>query len=142
MHELDQLPFLLIEDNEIDVLAFTRGMRKGELQNQLVVAEHGREALEILTGEHAEKKIALPAVIFLDVNMPIMDGHEFLTALRADERLRTSIVFMLTTSDHREDLRRAYEKNVAGYVVKQDVGRGFERLWSLVRSYFEVVTLP
>ncbi|MEM9827390.1 MAG: response regulator [Planctomycetota bacterium] len=142
MTEFDELPILLIEDNEIDVIAFRRGMQKLGLNNPLRVAQQGRKALQLLRGQNETQTITLPALIFLDINMPIMDGHGFLASLREDQQLRSCIVFMLTTSNHREDVRRAYERNVAGYIVKQDVGKNFEKLWKMVRSYFEVVTLP
>jgi CheY-like chemotaxis protein len=74
--------------------------------------------------------------------MPRMNGIEFLQALRADEKLRDSIVFVLTTSKSDEDRMAAYNLNIAGYLVKSDVGAGFIRLVELLECYWRVVEFP
>ena len=71
---LDEVHILLVEDNEIDVMAFQRGIKKNDVPNPLTVAENGQEALDILRGEHPDKSIGPHRMVFLDMNMPIMNG--------------------------------------------------------------------
>ena len=83
-----------------------------------------------------------PLIIILDLNMPRMDGHEFLTELRKDPDHCDSVVFVLTTSQADEDRAASYDKNVAGFIVKSDVGEGFLKVTTLLDSYWRVVLLP
>lgn len=132
---------LLVEDDEVDIEAIRRALRKHALDNPVTVARDGHEALAILRGETAES-VRPPLMILLDLNMPRMNGHEFLDELRADERLCDSIVFVLTTSDSEADKRAAYSRLVAGYMVKHRVGEEFDALLSLLRSYWNIVEFP
>lgn len=89
---------LLVEDDEVDVQGLKRAFAKSRIGNPITVARDGIEALEILRGENGQAKLAKPHLILLDLNMPRMNGLEFLEAIRADEDLKTSVVFMITTS--------------------------------------------
>ena len=80
--------------------------------------------------------------VLLDLNMPRMNGIEFLEEIREDPRLRKLVVFVLTTSKADEDKVAAYEKNVAGYIVKSDVGNDFMRVVTMLDHYWRVVELP
>jgi DNA-binding NarL/FixJ family response regulator len=71
--------------------------------------------------ERAHQSGMNDVLVFLDLNMPGMNGHEFLAELRADAELQRTIVFVLTTSDHDRDIQRAYEQNVAGYFLKSEI---------------------
>ncbi len=139
---LDEVHILLVEDNEIDVMAFQRGIKKNDVPNPLTVAENGQEALDILRGEHPEKSIGPHRMVFLDMNMPIMNGVEFLEEIRRDPELCSTVVFVLTTSDHEMDLVAAYKKNVAGYILKSRVGDACRNLHDLIRSYWRIVVIP
>lgn len=129
---------LVVDDDEVDVMTIKRAFAKAKVANPLIVAHSGIEALELLRSD----KMQAPFVILLDVNMPRMTGHEFLAELRADEDLKKSIVFMLTTSDAEEDKAAAYNQHVAGYIVKQYAGEGFLDLVGMLDSYWRVVELP
>ncbi|MEM6363554.1 MAG: response regulator [Planctomycetota bacterium] len=142
MDNLLDVELLLVEDNEIDVMAFERGIRRQHPGAVIVTARDGREALEILRGTHASKSIGPDYLIFLDLNMPIMNGREFLQALRSDDQLCHSIVFVLTTSDHDEDLLESYRESVAGYILKKDVGESYCNLNELIQAYVKLVVLP
>ncbi|PTX57612.1 response regulator receiver domain-containing protein [Litoreibacter ponti] len=109
---------LLVEDNDIDVILFRRALKGSGHENALVRAHDGLEALDILKERHCETKIEDPFVILLDINMPRMNGHDFLEALRHEEGLRKSRVVVITTSDDPRDIDRAYERQACGYVVK------------------------
>ncbi|SRR6056297_791306 len=139
---MKDVQFLLVEDNEIDVMAFVRGLKRQRIANPLIVAGNGVEALQILRGEHPDKVIERPFMIFLDMNMPMMNGIEFLEELRQDEELCASVVFVLSTSDHHSDLFAAYKNNVAGYILKQDLGDACSNLHEMISSYGRIVVLP
>jgi len=133
---------LLVEDDEVDVQGMKRAFAKSRIGNPITVARDGIEALEILRGENGQAKLAKPHLILLDLNMPRMNGLEFLEAIRADEDLKTSVVFMITTSKAEEDKARAYEKNVAGYIVKQDPANTFMQAVALLEHYWKIVEFP
>ena len=133
---------LLVEDDEVDVQGLKRAFAKSRIGNPITVARDGIEALEILRGENGQAKLAKPHLILLDLNMPRMNGLEFLAAIRADEDLKASVVFMITTSKAEEDKARAYEKNVAGYIVKQDPANTFMQAVALLEHYWKIVEFP
>jgi CheY-like chemotaxis protein len=112
---------LLVEDNDVDVEAVRRAFRRASLPLTLHSARDGVEALAMLRGDGEKPVVEEPFLILLDINMPRMDGMELLHELRADEGLKQSIVFMLTTSDRDRDVAQAYEHNVAGYFLKDDL---------------------
>ena len=109
---------LLIEDDEVDVLNVQRAFRKNNLGHKLHIAKNGLEALNMLKGDRAKPLNPLPKIILLDINMPKMNGIEFLKALRQDDELKRINVFILTTSDEMTDRSQAYDLNVAGYIIK------------------------
>jgi len=132
---------LLVEDNEVDIEAVQRAFQQQRIANPIRVARNGVEALELLR-KPAPAGIARPFLILLDLNLPRMDGHEFLAELRADPRLQDSIVFVLTTSKSDEDKIKSYDLHVAGYLVKSQVGPGFLNLVDLLDRYWRIVEFP
>jgi CheY-like chemotaxis protein len=144
LNDLDPQPLsvLLVEDDDVAAEAVERSLRKHEVDCPVIWAEDGQVALDILQGRHPTKRIESPFMILLDLNMPRMNGFEFLQALRADKRLRTCVVFVLTTSDSDSDRTRAYHENIAGFMVKASVGPQFARLAPLILEYRNSVTLP
>lgn len=133
---------LLVEDDDVAAEGVERSLRKHSLDLPLVWAENGQVALEILRGEHPSKSVDNGVIILLDLNMPRMNGFEFLRELRADPRLQQDVVFVLTTSDSEQDRTRAYHSNIAGYMVKSAVGPQFAKLTRLLQDYRDSVKLP
>lgn len=107
-------PILLVEDDLLDVMAMRRVLRDLRVSNELVHVEDGEDALTHLCS-HLDM---LPCLILLDVNMPRMNGFEFLEALRAEDALKHIPVVMVSTSPERQDIRRGFELGVAAYIVK------------------------
>lgn len=118
-----KLQILLVDDNEMDVMAFQRGLKKHRIENELTVAVNGSDALDVLRGTHGKRALSRPYVIFLDLNMPVMNGIEFLEELsrEQDDVLRSSVIFVLTTPDFDEDLLDAHESQVTGYILKTNL---------------------
>lgn len=133
---------LLVDDDDVAIEGVLRGVRRQGLECKMVTACDGLEALQILRGSHDSKRITSPFLILLDLNMPRMDGFQFLEAVRADSQLRNSVIFVLTTSSRDADRMRAYEENVAGYMMKSAVGPQFVKLMDLLHSYAQSVVLP
>ncbi len=133
---------LLVEDDDGDAKAVKRAFLREKIGNEIVRAVDGVEALEMLRGTNGAEKIATPFIVLLDINMPRMNGHEFLRTLRADLDLAKTVVFVLTTSKAAEDVAAAYEQHVAGYIVKETAGRDFLKLVGLVEGFWRIVELP
>lgn len=137
-----RLNILLVDDDDVASESVERGLRKNGVDFPVFKAVDGREALDILRGLHPDQHISRPYLILLDLNMPRMNGFEFLQELRADRDLRDSVVFVLTTSNSDTDRTQAYHSNIAGYMVKSAVGPQFSKLVRLLQDYHATVVLP
>lgn len=133
---------LLVEDDELDVMGIQRALEKLKISNPVAVARDGIEALECLRGENGREKITRPFIILLDLNMPRMNGIEFLDEIRKDPELHASVVFVLSTSRADEDVMKAYKHNVAGYIVKSEPAQSFMEAIRLLDCYWSLVQLP
>lgn len=117
--EKKQIGILHVEDDAVDAMVMERALKKLELSYVLYQATNGIEALDMLRGTNGKEKIQpTPKIILLDLNMPKMNGIEFLRELRADKNLKSLSVFIMTTSSDERDRTDAYELNVAGYMIK------------------------
>lgn len=137
-----KLTLLLVEDDDVAAETVVRSLRRFALECDLVWARDGHEALQSLRGRAPEHALEQPLLVLLDLNMPRMDGFEFLEQLRADPQLQGTVVFVLTTSSAEADKKLAYLHHVAGYLVKSELGRGHEKLCKLLAAYREAVCLP
>jgi CheY-like chemotaxis protein len=133
---------LLVDDDEVDVQGLKRAFAKNRIGNPITVARDGIEALEILRGENGRSRLPKPHLILLDINMPRMNGLEFLDVIRGDVDLSSTIVFMITTSKAEEDKTRAHGHHVAGYIVKQDPANTFMQAVSMLEHYWKIVEFP
>lgn len=133
---------LLVEDNEVDREVVRRAFAKSGISHPIHVANDGVEALEMLRGAEGKLPLPRPFLILLDINMPRMNGIELLRQLRQDPELHDSVVFVLTTSKREQDRVASYAYNVAGYMVKGEVGQGFSKAVEMLDRYWRVVELP
>ena len=133
------LNLLLVDDDDIDVMNVRRAFARARLTNPLYVAGDGIEALRMLRDGSVPPARRL---VLLDINMPRMNGIEFLRELRADEALRSTPVVVLTTSAADEDKLNAYELNVAGYLVKPVTFPTFVDVMATLNRYWTLVELP
>ncbi|MGD1945586.1 MAG: response regulator [Croceivirga sp.] len=126
---------LFIEDDMIESMKLQRAISKLQYKHTIIEAKNGEEALSILNGGE------LPDIIFLDLNMPRMSGIEFLTILKADERLRYLPTVILTTSENRVDLLECFKIGIAGYIIKPLKYEDYESKIKKVFDYWEISEL-
>lgn len=136
-----QVPILLVEDDLIDVKTVQRAFEESRVINPLHVARDGEQALQFLRREGPYDDPAeapRPGLILLDLNMPVMNGIEFLQVVKSDDALKNIPVVVLTTSKDESDLIETYNFSVAGYIIKPvdftqflDVVKAIDLYWSL-----------
>jgi CheY-like chemotaxis protein len=136
------LHILLVEDNDVDAELIVREFQQQGGQQIITLARDGIEALERLRGLPGHAKLVQPYLIITEIDMPRMNGLEFLRELRQDPQLRQSVVFVLTRSALEEDKLAAYEQQIAGYLLKAKVLANFSLMVNLVRCYQEHVEFP
>ncbi len=133
------LNILLVEDDEVDVMNVRRAFKKNNIGNPLWVAGNGLDALALLRGPEIPRERRL---VLLDLNMPRMNGIEFLRELRADPELGLTPVVVLTTSDDERDRVDAYNLNVAGYILKPVTFVSFVEAMATLNKYWTLVEMP
>ena len=138
------IPILLVEDDIVDVRTVQRAFREHNFANPLHVVSHGREALAFLRHEdgYAATETPRPGLILLDLNMPVMNGMEFLEEVKADAALKTIPIIVLTTSREESDRVDSYEFSVAGYVVKPVDFFEFVEAVKVIDLYWSLCELP
>ena len=134
-----KLNILLVDDDELDVMNVQRAFRKNNIKNPLFIAHDGVEGLERLRDGTVPEDRRL---VLLDLNMPRMNGIEFLRELRADPVLRLTSVVVLTTSAEDRDRVEAYNLNVAGYIIKPVTLVAFVDIMATLNRYWAVNELP
>ena len=130
---------LLVEDNEDDVFLMKRALKGARVVNPLFVVEDGQEAVDYLGGggKFADRdQYPLPAVVFLDLKLPFISGHDVLAWIRRQRELESLVVIVLTSSNEPSDLNRCYALGANSYVVKpptpeqlEDLAKAFKWYW-------------
>jgi CheY-like chemotaxis protein len=133
------LNILLVEDDQVDVMNVRRAFDRNRITNPLYVAGDGIEGLEMLRNGKVPRDRRM---ILLDLNMPRMNGIEFLRELRADPHLLNTPVVVLTTSNDDRDKIDAYNLNVAGYLLKPVTFIHFVEVMAALNKYWTLVELP
>jgi len=132
----EPVDILLVEDNPGDVRLTREAFAEAQITNDLHAVNDGEDALDFLhqRGEHADAP--RPNLVLLDLNLPKVDGHDVLEAVKSDDDLRTIPVVVLTSSEAEEDVVKSYEQHTNAYLTKPidpsefvDVIRSFERFW-------------
>ncbi len=130
---------LLIEDNQDDVFLMKRALKAARVMNPLYVVEHGQEALDYLggAGKFANREsYPLPAVVFLDLKLPFISGHDVLAWIRRQKQLESLVVVVLTSSNEASDLSRCYSLGANSYVVKPPTPEQLEELAKAFKWYW------
>ena len=135
------IDILLVEDDAVDVMTVQRAFKKSKVANPLHVASNGLDALEML---RSSQSVIHPSrrLILLDLNMPKMNGIEFLKELRQDPNLLQPPVIVLTTSDQEKDRVEAYNLHVAGYIVKPVTFAKFVKVVEALNQFWTLCEFP
>jgi CheY-like chemotaxis protein len=134
----DSRPVLLVEDDSIDAMTVRRAFRDLKVTNPLVHTLNGEEALVYLHNEANDK----PCLILLDLNMPKMNGTEFLGIIKVDPVLKKIPVVVLTTSNEERDVVESFRLNVAGYIIKPVDYRNFVEAVRTINMYWTLSEIP
>jgi CheY-like chemotaxis protein len=131
-------PILLVEDDQVDAMTVKRALKELHVTNPLVHVENGEAALTHLRDANADK----PCIILLDLNMPIMNGIEFLQVAKLDAQLKRIPVVVLTTSEEQQDKVNSFNLGVAGYMAKPVDYRQFVEVMRSIDSYWTLSEMP
>jgi len=144
MNSTKGLPILLVDDDEDDILITKRAFERYEPKNTLYVVRDGDEALDFIyhRGDYKDKSIPAPRLIFLDINMPKMNGLEVLRRLKNDPEKRRIPVVILTTSRREQDKIESYNLGVNSYIVKPVDFTKFMEAVSTINLYWSLNQLP
>jgi CheY-like chemotaxis protein len=139
---MKRLKILLVEDNPDDVKITQRTLKKGNLKDELFVVRDGEEALDFLNQRAAHSEAPKPDLIFLDLNLPKVNGLDVLAQIKQSDQLRRIPVIVLTVSKREEDRIRAYDSGASSYIQKPASSSEFIRAINTVRDYWEMAELP
>ena len=131
-------PILLVEDDQVDAMTVKRALKETHVTNPVVTLENGEEALKYLRDPESAK----PCIILLDLNMPIMNGIEFLQVMKHDEKLRATPVIVLTTSEEQQDKVSSFNLGVAGYMAKPVDYQRFVEVMRSINTYWTISEMP
>ena len=131
-------PILLVEDDQVDTMTVIRALKEIHVTNRLVHLENGEEAVSYLRDPESEK----PCIILLDLNMPIMNGIEFLQVVKRDDHLKRIPVVVLTTSEEQQDKVNSFNLGVAGYMAKPVDYRQFVEVMRSIDAYWTISEMP
>lgn len=131
-------PILLVEDDQVDKMTVVRALKEIHVTNPLVHRENGEEAVHYLQEPASEK----PCIILLDLNMPIMNGLEFLKAVKNDGKLKRIPIVVLTTSEEQQDKINSFDLGVAGYMAKPVDYRQFVEVMRSIDAYWTISEMP
>ncbi len=135
------IDILLVEDDAVDVMTVQRAFKKSKVSNPLHIAGNGIEALDLLRSVESPIRSSR-CLILLDLNMPKMNGIEFLKELRQDPEFRKMPVIVLTTSDQEKDRVEAYNLHVAGYILKPVTFAKFVEVVTVLNHYWTLCEFP
>jgi two-component system response regulator len=141
--EVIPIEILLVEDDPGDVLLTRRSLEKGKIKNSLNVVNDGEAAMRFLRREAGYTDAPRPDLIFLDLNLPKMDGKEVLAEVKSDPDLRRIPVIVLTTSNAEQDVLRSYNLHANLYITKPVDADKFLGIVSTIDEFFvTIVRLP
>ncbi|WP_158857111.1 response regulator [Lunatibacter salilacus] len=140
---MKKLIILLVEDNKEDAFLIREALEDQEFLKELYHVVNGVEAIKFLKKEKPFGQVEIPDLILMDINMPVMDGHEALKRIKSLEVVKHIPVLMLTTSSRKEDILKAYKEQSSSYIVKPDDIYELEILAETIKNYWNnTVRLP
>ncbi|WKK86279.1 response regulator [Marivirga arenosa] len=140
---MKNIHILLVEDNEGDIILTQEALEDSKFINTVDVARNGKEAIDYLKRAEGYSKALEPDLILLDINLPIMSGHEVLLEIKNDEKLKHIPVIMLTTSSSDTDINKAYDNHANCYISKPvDIDEFMTAVAGIEHFWFSIVRLP
>lgn len=136
--KISNKPILVVEDDRVDFMTITRAMKEIQVSNPLVHVENGEAALDYLRDPLNPK----PCIVLLDLNMPVMNGIEFLRIVKQEPELKRFPVIVLTTSEEQQDKINSFNLGVAGYMAKPVDYRQFVNVIRSIDLYWSLSELP
>ncbi len=137
------IEILMVEDNPGDVRLAQEALKGGKVWNNLHVVEDGVAALDFLYRREPYSQAPRPDMILLDLNLPRKDGREVLAAIKADRKLQSIPVIVLTSSQAEEDILRAYHLSANCYITKPvDFGQFIKIVRTIEEFWLMIVALP
>jgi CheY-like chemotaxis protein len=131
-------PILLVEDDNVDAMTVRRAMKDLNVPNGIIHQLDGEDALEYLRSSDNKR----PCVILLDLNMPRMNGIDFLKIIKNDDELKKIPVIVMTTSKDERDKMESFEFSVAGYIIKSTDYKKFVEALKILNLYWTLSELP
>jgi CheY-like chemotaxis protein len=140
---MEPIHILLVEDNEGDIFLTTEALHESKISNHLSAVRDGWEAMQFLEKKGEYVQVSMPDLILLDVNLPKMNGHEVLIAVKSNETIKHIPIIMLTTSSSEKDIYQSYKNYVNCYITKPiDAGDFLKVVASIENFWISIVTLP
>lgn len=140
---MKNLVILVVEDNAQDAMLLEEALSEQQIVKKFYHVDNGSKAISFLKKDFPYEQVDLPDLIFMDINMPIMDGHETLQQIKIMPDTQHIPVLMLTTSSRKEDVLKAYRSFASSYIVKPDDIYGFDKLVESFKTYWtKTVQLP
>lgn len=137
-----QPTFVIVDDDDVDREVIRRALRKCGSTNPIVEAGDGAEALDILKGGAFAAPVQKPFVVILDLNMPRMNGFEFLDKIRRDPDIKNTPTFVLSTSNAAADKEKAYRRCISGYIVKSHENKSLAAAMAMLDQFQRVIAHP
>ena len=140
---MQPIEILVVEDNPGDARLTAEALRDARILNRIHAVDNGADALAFLRREGKYADAPRPTLVFLDLNLPKVSGHQVLAAMKADEHLRSIPVVVMSSSGNQAEVNRAYDEQVSSYIVKPlDLNQYFAAIRAVKELWFHVVALP
>lgn len=124
---------LYVEDDKLETMRFRMALQQNGFVGEIKLAENGKKGLEILK----EQRHHLPSIVVLDLQMPVMNGFEFLALIKEDITLRRIPIIILTTSRNETDILQSFDFQVAGYFTKPFSNIEYNNIVKCIKTYWE-----
>ena len=144
MPDMQEVTILLVEDDPGHARLIEKNLRRSSITNDIITVSDGQQALDYLfsEGEYAGCECALPLLVLLDLNMPVLDGYQVLERIKADDRTKRIPVVILTTTDDAREVSRCYDLGCNVYVTKPVDYEQFSEAVRKLGLFLRVVTVP
>lgn len=144
MSKMQEVTILLVEDDPGHARLIEKNLRRSNITNDIITVSNGQQALDYLfsEGEYAGTERASPLLVLLDLNLPVLDGHQVLDRMKADERSKRIPVIILTTTDDTREVSRCYESGCSVYITKPVEYHEFADAIHKLGLFLTIVAVP